>query len=344
MPESRDNISTAPPPRRGSALIVALWVVLILSLMIGGFAFDMQIEAEIVSLARRRMKARYLAEAGVEWAKAALVQRDQINEADAELIADADDNHFDMTALRLLRGLSVRGTEIALGDGKVIVDLVPESSKRNVNLLSQEEWEELLDITNVPQELWPGLIDCFYDWVDEDDLHRLHGAEQDDPYYQERNIRVKNAPIDTIGELLLIKNFDENIVYGGPGLHEDDPPFLGIAQHLTTWGDGRININTASREVLLTLTDLLDDFWVDAILDMRLGADGDPGTLDDGFRSVSDAIEMIPELERIENRITTADISYVEVTSTGEVHGVRSTIRCVLRVDGRDVMPVFWIE
>lgn len=344
MSTSLDKIPTANPRRRGSALIVALWVVLILSLMIGGFAFDMQIEAEIVSLARRRIKARYLAEAGVEWAKAVLVQRGQISETDAERIADADDNEFDMTALRLRRGLSVRGMEVPLGDGKVVVDMVPESSKRNVNMLSQEEWEELLDITNVPQELWPELIDCFYDWVDEDDLHRLHGAEQDDPYYRENNIRVKNAPVDTIDELLLIKNFDENIVYGGPGMHEDDPPFLGIAQHLTTWGDGRININTASREVLLTLTDLLDDFWVDAILDMRLGADGEPGTLDDGFRNVSEAIEMIPELERIQNRITTADISYVRVTSTGEVHGVRNTISCVIRVEDGNVMPVFWSQ
>ena len=338
---SRPNRNEA---RRGSALLAALWAVIILSLLVGGLAFDMQIESAVVSHARKRMKARYLAQAGVEWAKAAIARRDSINEADAELLEDMEGVEMELSALRLARGIGVSGQRLELGDGSLLVDIVPENSKRNVNRLQDEEWEELLDITGVPQERWPELIDCFKDWVDENDLHLLNGAEQDDPYYEERGIRVKNAPVDTIDELLLIKGFDEAVLYGGPGEDEDDPPLAGIAAHLTTWGDGKVNINNASREVLLSLVGLDDDFWIDAILEFRLGEDGEAGTIDDGFKNMDEALTIVPELERVRNQVTTSDITYLRVTATGEVGGVRNRIWCILRVEGKETLPVYWRE
>lgn len=329
---------------RGSALLVALWAVIILSLLVGGFAFEMQVESQVVSHARKRMKALYLARAGVEWAKMVIARREDINEADAEAIEDAENAAAEQAALRLLRGIGLTGEIVELGDGSFTVDMVPENSKRNINKLNLEEWEELLDVTGVPADRWPEIIDCFNDWVDKNDLHLLNGAEQDDPYYEERGIRVKNAAMDTVGELLLIKSIDEAVLYGGPGEDEDDPPLTGIAQHLTTWGDGKVNINNASREVLLTLTDLMDDFWVDAIIDFRMGEDGEPGSSDDGFKSIDEALTLVPELERVQRRITVEDISYLRVTSVGEVQGVRNTIWCILRVEGKEALPVYWRE
>jgi len=330
--------------KRGSALLVALWAVIVLSLLVGGFAFEMQVESQVVSHARKQMKARYLARAGVEWAKAVIARREDVNEADAEAIEEAEQAGMEKAALGLLKGIGLSKQRIELGDGSFTLDIVPENSKRNVNKLTLEEWEELLDITGVPEDRWPEIIDCFNDWVDENDLHLLNGAEQDDPYYEELGIRVKNAPVDTVGELLLIKGFDEALLYGGEGEDEDDPPLTGIAQHLTTWGDGKVNINSASREVLLTLTDLMDDFWVDAIIDFRMGEDGEPGTTDDGFDSIDEALTLVPELERVQSRITTEDISYLRVTSVGEVQGVRNTIWCILRVEGKETLPVYWRE
>lgn len=330
--------------RRGSALLVALWAVIVLSLLVGGFAFEMQVESQVVSHARKRMKARYLARAGVEWAKAVIARREDVNEADAEEIEEAEQSGMERAALGLLRGIGVSRQRVELGDGSFTLDIVPENSKRNVNKLTLEEWEELLDITGVPEDRWPEIIDCFNDWVDENDLHLLNGAEQDDPYYEENGIRVKNAPIDTVGELLLIKGFDQALLFGGEGEDEDDPPLTGIAKHLTTWGDGKVNINSASREVLLTLTDLMDEFWVDAIIDFRMGEDGEPGTIDDGFESVEEALTLVPELERVQSRITTKDITYLRVTSVGEVQGVRNTIWCILRVEGKETLPVYWRE
>ena len=75
FPHNGKNVSTPwknrrpRQPQRGSALIVALWVVLVLSLLIGGMAYEMHIEAGITSYARKRLKAQVAARGGVEYAK-----------------------------------------------------------------------------------------------------------------------------------------------------------------------------------------------------------------------------------------------------------------------------------
>ena len=60
---------------RGSALIVVLWVIVILSLLIATFAYDMHIEAGVASHYRKRLKAEYASLAGVEFARLLLAKK-----------------------------------------------------------------------------------------------------------------------------------------------------------------------------------------------------------------------------------------------------------------------------
>ena len=108
---------------------------------------------------------------------------------------------YGFTILALLAGLAV--PRICL------------SQCQNVNLLSDEAWEELLDSGNVPEEYWPELIDCVGDWIDADNNHRLNGAESDDPFYISSGYSVSNAPLAKETDLLLVKGFDHAILYGG---------------------------------------------------------------------------------------------------------------------------------
>lgn len=219
----------------------------------------------------------------------------------------------------------------------------PEEGRRNINQLTDEDWEEILDQANVPQERWAELIDCFLDWTDGDDLHRLHGAESDDPFYVQRGYKVKNAPLDTVDELLLIKGFDEEIVYGSPAGTDAEQTMHGIAYWLTAWSHGRVNVNTASREVLLTLPGI-EDWAVDAILEQRVGLDGEAGTRDDGFRSVEEAIGLTGMNPALRSRITVSEVHYLRITSIGEVGGVKSAVWGVMRVEGDQLIPVYWRE
>lgn len=326
---------------RGSALVVTLWVLLILSMLVSAFAFDMHVEASVSSYYRKRVKAVYLARAGAEWARMVLAKSSQVSEEDLP----GEDEQLFVSAMNLKRGVAVRGVVQELGEGSFEVDIVPEEGRRNVNLLTDEDWEEVLDQAHVPPEDWPELIDAFTDWVDPGDEHRLNGAESDDPFYEERGYKVKNAALDTVDELLLIKGFSPAIVYGGlpEDGNPDDEPLLGIASWLTTWGDGKVNLNTASREVLMTLPDM-DEFAVDQIVEGRSGLDGEIGTRDDGFDSVDEVLSLTGLDPSLKDKVSVTDRTYVRVVSVGEVQSVRRGIWCIFRVDDSGASPVFWRE
>ena len=327
----------------GSALIVSLWVIMILSLLITQFAFDMRIEGDVASHFRKLAKAQYLARSGVEWAKVMLSKKvEGGGEGEELVIEEGDDEDMVLGAYNLQRGVPLRSVSKELGEGTFTVDVLPEEGRRNVNVLSDEDWEEILDQGNVPEDKWAELIDCVHDWTDADDAHALNGAESDDSYYKERNYKCKNAPLDTVDELLLVKGFDEGILYGKPAEKEEDS-LIGIAPWLTTWGDGKVNVNTASREVLMTLPGI-EEWVVNDIISMRDGEDGKPNTKDDGFDSVDEVVSKTGMNPSLKDRLTTTERKFVRIVSIGEVHGVKSGIWCILQVTDGQIVPVFWRE
>jgi len=325
-------------------LIVALWVLLILSLLIGSFAYDMQVEANITSFYRKRLKSQFVARAGLEYAKLFLAKSLTAKKEGPE---DDEDEDTYVKAMNLQRGMGLSGVSQNVGQGKFTLDILPEAGRRNVNKLTDDDWEEILDQANVPQEKWAELIDCFNDWVDSDDAQRLNGAESDDPYYVQRGYKCKNGPLDTVDELLLIKGFTQSIVFGGPAEDPKAEPYLGIAQVLTTWGDGKVDVNDAVQKVLMTIPGM-EDYDVQDIIDGRKGLDKQEGTKDDGFESVDEVISKLGVsgalAQKIRDRITTTAGGVYRIISIGEVQGVKSGIWCVMRLDQTGTTPLFWRE
>lgn len=330
--------------REGAALIVSVWVILIMSLLISSMAFDMHVEANVAAYQRKRVKAQHLARAGMEWALAVLSRRVTESADDETLtLQPGQDEQLVIASINLSRGVGISGVTKELGAGQFIIDILPEESRRNINVLTEDDWKEILDQAGVENTRWPELIDCLADWIDEGDEHRLHGAETDDPFYRERDYEVKNAPLDTVSELLMVKGFDENLLYGGISPESDKVAYRGIAGWLTTWGDGKININTASREVLMTLPEI-EEHVIDAILEYRTGIDGQPNTRDDGFRDIEDVINKTGLNPEVRELITTTERKYLRVISIGEVEGVRNGVWAVLQAGGGKVLPVYWRE
>jgi len=315
-----------PTSRRGSALIVVLWTVMILSLLVSTFLFEMHLEAQVVSHRRRKLQAEALAQAGLATARALLSGRGEAAGEDWNR-----EDPFQLAFHRLQRGLPVQGYREELINGSFELSLVPENARRNVNRMTEEEWLLLLHACRVPESKWSALIDCFMDWTDENDLHRLNGAESDDPWYQERGYKVKNRPLDSVDELLLIKSFTEEIVFGG--LSEEGEMMSGLADKLTVFGAGRVNINSAPLEVLLSLP-ALDQATADDIILLRRGIDGEEGTEDDGFES----------LEEIgaDSRTLTVGYDYIRVRATGQAGSLTHPLECVLRTgEGDPVIMTF---
>jgi hypothetical protein len=318
--------------KSGSALIVVLWILIIVALIVSSFAFEMRLEAKIITLQRKRFKADQLALAGIEVAKAMMVFKDKENTTSEKVTYE---DAYRTEAVKIAEGIPVNYSE-TLGGGTVNLRIESEKGRRNIQKLSRDEWKLIFEQAGIPNTRWDPMLDCLEDWQDENDEHRLNGAESDDPFYKKRGYECKNAPVDMVDELLLIKNWNEEILYGTQADVITDERITGIADQLTTWGDGKINPNSASTNVLNSLA--ISDAQIDAILEMRLGMDGKPDTADDGITQ-EDMTAM-----GLDGGIFTLAPEYVAVTSTGEAGGVRSTISCIFKLGEKEAVPLFWLE
>jgi type II secretory pathway component PulK len=342
----RNRKMTPVESRRGSVLILTLWAVVLLSVIIGSFAFDMHIEARIASYYRKRLKADYLARSGIERARMLLVRS-----ADPEIKQEAyeeQDAPWYANAKRLAYGSAIHGVRDTLDTGSASVSIVPEPARRNVNRLQEDDWERILELGGIPEDLWPNLIDGFLDWTDADGNSRPYGAETDDYYgIQEMPSRAKNGPLYTVDELLLIKAFTPQILYGGrpSGWDDEDEAMTGIADLLTVFGDGKVNVNAASARVLMSLPSV-DDLTAEDIINEREGNmdEYDPNQ-DYSFENESDFFGRIPVLSgHLKNRITVGAGVY-RITSIGTSGGVSRRISCIATVDKNGRMTILrWQE
>jgi general secretion pathway protein K len=319
--------------KEGAALLVALWVLIILSLIVGSFAFEVKLEAMLVSHKRKKYRGEMLARSGLEYGRALLDKQKEAKQLEIEDM-DEDKDGFMQAALYIQRGLTST-SEIEFDDGgKFRVTIEPADTGRNVNLLTREQWMDIFEFANVPSDEWDAMIDCLEDWKDENDLHGLNGAESDDPFYQDAGYPVKNGPLDSVEELLLVKNWGPEILYGKP-FDEEGDEIIGIADKLTVWGDGKVNLNSASTDVLLSYSEY-EDWELESVFEARMGEDGEEGTLDDGIGSLG---EVNADANKFKLQST-----FVKVTSVGDVYGSQYQIECIVLLKGKGSVVVYWNE
>lgn len=97
-------------------------------------------------------------------------------------------------------------------------------------------------------------VDAILDWLDADDESRASGAENDVYGMLDVPYATKNAPFDSVEELLMVRGIPPEIFFGNP---ENDE--LPLTELLTVRGDpqGRINLNTAPPEILVAVGEAL---------------------------------------------------------------------------------------
>jgi general secretion pathway protein K len=98
------------------------------------------------------------------------------------------------------------------------------------------------------------LLDAWQDWVDRDDLIRLHGAEKD--YYQQQKppYLPANSPLESVEELTLIKGFSD--VFSS----------VDITDVFSIYGSSqKLNPNTASKSALLLIPGITEALAEDII-------------------------------------------------------------------------------
>jgi len=281
MQNEECRMQKEPASRKsGSVLVIVLWVIGLLSMFVMAFAFDMHIEARIVSTWRKKIKAEYLSRAGVELARMALLETADPEVTNPEVsgyVSKGSDNERRSATVSLSRG---GGSEMTrqLGEGTITVRIRPENARINLNSIinvdNRDEtfklWEPLFETAGVPFDQRDTLIDCLIDWIDQDELTHLNGVESE---YYEKLIppyKSKNALIDTVDELALIKGFDEIIPSTTQTVYE------AVSRFLTTYAEDRtININAVDHDTLMAFLDV-DALLAEEIIAQRAGPDGEP--------------------------------------------------------------------
>ncbi|MDH3981364.1 MAG: type II secretion system protein GspK [Kiritimatiellaceae bacterium] len=319
--------------KEGAALMVALWTLVILSLIVGSFAFEVNLEGMLVSHKRKRFRAEMMALSGLEYGKAILDQQQKAKEFEIEGMGE-DKDGFMQAALRTQRGLSTSSTIEFDDGGKFTVTIESADGGRNVNMLVRDQWLDIFEMANIPSTDWDMMIACLKDWIDESDESQINGAESDDPFYEKAGYPVKNGPLDSVEELLLIKGWGPEILYGKPA-DEDSDEIFGIAKLLTVWGDGKVNLNTASEDLLLSFSEY-EDWELSSVFEARMGEDMEDGTLDDGIKNLA-AVGADANKFKLQS-------SFVKVTSVGDIFGNQYQIEAIFLLKNKNSTVVYWNE
>jgi type II secretory pathway component PulK len=333
------------------------------------------IEGRISTYVRQRRRVEYLTQSGIAIAEMLLEKKDNVSAASA---ADEDEDRWKKPALRLKRGQNAVVDE-TIEDGVVHIEIIPEEARWNINLLVGPNydalWEQLFTNAGIPQEYFSELIDCWHDWVDEDSTASSDGAEDD--YYEslEPPYKARNRQIDTVDELLLIKNFGNAILNGGLLNPEEENKELqinvkGIKELFTTYGDGKINVNSAPMEVLMTVPGI-DEITAGAIIEEREGFNAGMSTLgrslsgssssassrsslggvssldeeeDYSFKSTGDFMSRIPGLDTGVSQYIDTQAKTFRFVIEGRAAGISHKIQAIAEFDGKTVRYLQWRE
>ena len=176
---SAARIRTQPArPPRGMVLVIVLWIVTLLAMMAGGFAYSMRVETRLATTAVERAQARALAEAGAMYAL--------VWQLDPELQKQWPPN-----------GDSHDWT---FGDGRLQIQVTDASGLVDLNNAGSELLKALLAGAGVAAGDQDRLVDAIQDWRDFDDQTLPHGAEIAD-YRAAGRPGPKNANFDSVDEL-----------------------------------------------------------------------------------------------------------------------------------------------
>lgn len=236
--------------QRGIALFITMWMLVILTVMVFSFSLLVRTESHATLAFKEGVENKFLAEAGMQRGIVEIIYR-----------------NANMNQAIVLEGKEVfriDGTPFTgqIGDGYYRIRITGESGKIDLNALTDASGiilNNLLVNMGVTKENADTIVDSVLDWKDADDLHRLHGAESD--YYQSlpNPYKAKNAPFDTVEELLLVKGVTDEILYGNGKQR-------GLINYVTVYsGLGKININHAPKEILMAIPGMTEEVATETI-------------------------------------------------------------------------------
>ncbi|RPI74670.1 MAG: hypothetical protein EHM45_17875 [Desulfobacteraceae bacterium] len=264
---------TGASGEQGAILIITLLIIAALTALTLAFSEESRVELNLAQFSRETLQARQMAAAGfnlvlTEIDKPAEQKKKEFEETKRDwtqfgplIFPDplpdgitVEGRYLDESGkinLAYFAGLlEKRDTEKATDNEKKEVETIREQLKRFFKSLGLEEESEN-----------SSLVACLEDWLDPEIDPNLEGAEDDYYLGLPNPYPCGDGPLLTIDQIYLVKGFEE--LKGN-----DENGQKKITDFLTIYGDerGRININSAPKEVLQSLSDNLN---VEAVIEYR---------------------------------------------------------------------------
>lgn len=285
------------------ALLVTLMAVALMTLLVMDFTTSAALGYRVAAGQANDLRAHYLA-------------RSAINVGISLLAADArSDTHASSPYDSLDERWAQPYPPVPLGGGVAEVSIVDDARKIDINLLvNPRNGKPNNQYVGIVQRLFanigvsPTIIPAIIDWLDPDSIESPGGAEADYylglmPPYEPRN-----GPMPTIGDLRMIRGVD-------------DATFLKLRHYLTAVPEPRVNINTASPEVIAALLPQFSDNQsiVKEIVEARSVQP---------FRMITDVANLsgMGALGTPLMRLITTRSAYFSITGVGVFAGARQRI------------------
>jgi len=252
----------------GFALILTILIVSLIVALTLQFNVSMHSDLNAAANLRDAIRLGAIAKSGVNLACAVLFKDDLETDFDSLIETWANSKTLSSQSASMFEG------------GRFEVEILDNSGKIQINQLVDQgggynpKQQDLLARFlgsaefGLDAEQVGNLVDAIKDWIDPD--NEVTGFGEESSYYKEleKPYSCRNGPLEYLEELLLIKGVTKELFYGT----REKP---GISHYLSTYGDGRININTADPLVLRSLSEQMDGGMVEEMVSYRVDEKND---------------------------------------------------------------------
>lgn len=335
-----------PRNSRGVALIMVLWVIMILTVVALEFSFAMRTEVNITKNFKEELQVYAIAQGGVQRAIAELILKHDTRSQQLKKTMKTEEAAKDATQEKKEWTMDGSPHVVPFDQGECELRIMSEAGKVNINTISENSLRKLIGNLGLDGEKRDVVVDSILDWRDPDDFLRINGAETD--YYQslKEPYQCKNANLDSVEELLLIRGITPELFYGRKWRkveekgEEGAKAFdVGLKDIFSVYAPGeQVDINSASLPVLRAVLGLPGEA-AKAILKARE---------EKPFQNLLDLTQRVPEispfLQAITGRIifsstlTPSSTVYYTIESRGKSKegGAVRGLKTIVKIDRRD--------
>jgi type II secretory pathway component PulK len=306
------------PSERGFVLVCVLWILAILTVITIGFGRRAMLDARAAAFTLDHTQAMFMARGAVTRGMVELRNKAVIETLYQRMGRTSFTQRW-------------ANTLDMLAEDAYYAKPDEDSEKEICRYVIRDE-QSLICINNAPEEILDrieGLSKAAIRKI----ISRRTGGDDD---------REPPRPFQTIEEVRELEGIKMKNWYGT----EDQ---AGLRDLLTCWGDSHININTALPDALKCIPDLHDDV-IDAIIQYRMGPDGQLGTADDlDFAAIGQIAEktgVAGESLGPLQQYCTVDSQFFTITgiATRRQGKVTATCCATVLIQGSEAMIIKWRE